>query len=372
MNLKRILSILLLSCLAFSGSHYQFYSNTSLHSNVSVRSASAEPMAARYIRVLIEGGTASGGGGFNGILDISELQVMANGVNVAAGRTAYAASIYGPCFPDLAFDGSTTTYTNWYATDLGTGYAYPLSNQWLVVDLGTTYDNIDTIVFRTDLWLYPAGGYSPITDYTVQYASGNYNWITFEGGVVRGGADATRTDTLAVSSGQSNGSSSGEAAGARYIRVLIEGGTASGGGGFNGILDISELQVIVNGTNVAAGRTAYAASYYGPCYPNLAFDGSTTTYTNWYATDQGTGYAYPLSNQWLVVDLGTTYDNIDTIVFRTDLWLYPAGGYSPITDYTVQYSADNANWNTFPGGVVRGGADATRTDTLSIGWHRIM
>ena len=262
----------------------------------------------RYVRVLIEG--SSNAYSNNGIISVSELGLWTGsggtGTNRAAGKTVTAASSYPSHGPALVVDGNTGTY---YATSAESGYAYPLSGQWLKVDLGGYYGDIASISLST----YHGGGFVAVTDFTVQHSYDGVTWSTYVGGVVRGASDVTRTDILSV--------------------VAFNSGAV----------------------------IATAASIYPNKYVESAIDGNTGTY---YATSAESGYAYPVSGQWLKVDLGAAYSDITTIALST----YEGFGYGAITDYTLQYSSDDITYTRFfgEGAIVRSAAQATRTDTYTV------
>jgi len=142
---------------------------------------------------------------------------------------------------------------------------------------------------------------------------------------------------------------------ARYVKVLIDATLFPSCCGRDGLIKITELQVLDSfGNNLSLNKpTMTATPGFHPS--SNAVDGNLSTS---YATTDGTG-STPGGGQWLLVDLGSTSS---IAVIRLSTSASGGFGFAVLTDYRVIVSENNLNWELV--GVVTNQPNTTRTDTV--------
>ncbi|GAA1258088.1 discoidin domain-containing protein [Kitasatospora nipponensis] len=203
----------------------------------------------------------------------------AGGANLAAGRTATAASSNGAYTPANLTDGNQSSY--WESA--GTGLP-----QWAQVDLGAAAQ-VGQVVLKL-----PAGWGARTQTLAVQ-----------------GSTDGTTFATLAASADHTFDPASGNtvtltfgATGARWVRIAISANTGWPAA------QLAEIEVYGSGTgpvDLALGKSMSASGSSQNYLPANAADGDRNSY--WESTDN----ALP---QWLQVDLGASLA-LTQVVLRT-------------------------------------------------------
>ncbi len=250
--------------------------------------------------------------------------------------------------PDLAIDGSDTTWYYWGTNAMIASGKLP---QWLQLNLGTqtSINQITTHFYDGDSRTYT---------YYIQASTDGTNWNTI---VPTKTGSSTVTDTFNPVT-------------ARYVKITVTGNTA------NLAAHIIEIKIYQSTsqtqtptptatptpTNTPTTPTTFqssqsdevevssvtASSYDSSHTPDLAIDGSDTT---WYYWGTNAMIASGKLPQWLQLNLGTqtSINQITTHFYDGDSRTYT---------YYIQASTDGTNWNTI---VPTKTGSSTVTDTFN-------
>ena len=280
------------------------------------------------------------------LLAVSSNAVQAaNTLNQVEVSSVTASSYDSSHTPNLAIDGSDTTWNYWGTNAMITAGKLP---QWLQLNLGTqtTISQITTHFYDGDSRTYT---------YNIQASTDGSNWNTI---VPTKTGSSTVTDTFNPTT-------------AKYVKITVTGNTA------NLAAHIIEIKIYQSAsqtqtqtptptdtptpTNPQTQTTSSsqvevssvtASSYDSSHTPNLAIDGSDTTWNYWGTNAMITAGKLP---QWLQLNLGTqtTISQITTHFYDGDSRTYT---------YNIQASTDGSNWNTIVS--TKTGA-STVTDTFN-------
>ena len=311
---------------------------------------------ARYLRVYAAGNSA------NGDNHLVELQAMANGANVAYGRS-------GTAITDGVIDtNGWVAFGGYYQVDFGAVYPVNSVRYWNYWADARYYNNLVVVLSKNGTF---AGD-----DLCVLWNADSTNMFGFGAGTDPIFTETSAGKTFWVSESPAGLTASAKA---RFVRVYNGGSYANDADGYAYHAHMAEIQVFAGGAeNIAYGKTG-----------TVVTDGNRTdAYPNYYS--YGWGHSYP--NNYLEVDLGAVYDVTgvklwqyysDNRSYHNNVIVLSENGTFAGNDYTVIFNTDYCNMHGFGKGydneyvetlagrlfpVKNVNAASTRTKTLYAQW----
>lgn len=256
------------------------------------------PVSTSQVRLYVDAGVITQ-------VALYELQILSTGgsSNLAAGRPVTASSSYTDPY-------SGATYPASYAVDGNGGTRWSSSftnNEWIYIDLGNIY-NITDVKLN-----WASGGHG--SNYQIQVSTNASSWTTVQ--TITGNTSAGVLDYPVSGTG-------------RYVRIL---GTLMGS--YYGY-SLWEMQVYGTSaaTNLSAGRTVTASSFYTDPYTGATYPASYVVDGNG-GTRWSSGFT---NNEWISIDLGS----VRTI---NDIKLNWGSGAHGV-NYQLQVSNNASSWST--------------------------